>query len=335
MKPVAYFALFAVGLLLAESQKSGRKGSSPPALTAGIETPGIQLPLASLPAEAEIAIPGRPHAMHFADLAFLPNGPENGVSRLDTKTNKLSDPWTGLPSPCGGILSAFRSLWVASCGDQTLVRLDPRSGKPTAAIGTGAGPAQPALAANADSVWMIVDTKTTLARIDPEQNAIISELRLPANCSSLQFAESALWVACPGDDRLLRIDPQTNLVTQRIEVAEPVAQVFGEGSLWVLSRKQGKVFRIDPKTNKISATIETGIPNAGGSLAFGEGALWLSAPGFPVTRINPATDKVSRQFAGTGHGELFIGASALWLYDENKKMLKRFDPKRIAATLPE
>jgi streptogramin lyase len=335
MKPVAYLCFFALGLLQAEAQKPSKKGATlaPPA--AGIKTPGIQIPFINLKSEAEIPVPGLPNSMFFADMAFLPNGPENGITRLDTKANKLNDPWAGLKAPCGGLVNAFRSYWVPNCGDQTLVRVDPRSGKVTATIGTGTGSAVRAVAANPDSVWLLSDDKTTLSRIDPEQNAVVSELRLPAKCNSVQFAEAALWVTCPAEGRVLRIEPKTNLVTQRIEVAEPVAQAFGEGTVWVLSRKEGKVMRIDPKTNKVSTTIETGIPNAEGSLAFGEGSVWLSAPGFPITRINPATDKVTQQFAGVGHGDLYTGATAVWLFDQNKKLLKRFDPKRIAATLPE
>lgn len=335
MKPVAYLCFFALGLLQAEAQKPSKKGATLPPPAAGVKTPGIQIPFVNLKSEADIPVPGQPNAMFFADMAFLPNGPENGITRLDTKANKLNDPWSGLKTPCGGLVNAFRSYWVPNCGDQTLVRLDARSGKVTATIGTGTGSAARAVAANADSVWLLSDDKTTLSRIDPEQNTVVSELRLPAKCNTVQSAESALWVTCPAEGRVLRIDPKTNLVTQRIEVAEPVAQTFGEGTVWVLSRKEGKVMRIDPKTNKVSATVETGIPNAEGSIAFGEGSVWVSAAGFPITRINPATDKVTQQFAGVGHGDLYTGATALWLYDQNKKILKRFDPKRIAATLPD
>lgn len=336
MKPAAYLCFFALSLLHAEPQKPAKKGAPLPAPAAGIKIPGIQMPFANVKSEAEITVPGRPNGMFFGEMAFLPNGPENGITRLDTKVNKLNDPWTGLKAPCGGILNAFRSLWVPNCGDNTLVRLDARSGKLTATIGTGTGTAARALAANANSVWLLADDKTTLSRIDPEQNAIVSELRLPARCNSLQAADSALWITCPDEGRLLRVDPKTNLVAQRIEIAEPVAQAFGEGSLWVLSRKEGKVIRLDPKTNKVTETIETGIPNANGSLAFGEGSLWLSTAGFPITRINPATNKVSQQFAApAGHGDLYTGAAALWIFDQNKSLLKRFDPKRIAATLPE
>ena len=330
MKSVVLLSFLALSVLHA------KKEPAPPAPAAGIKTPGIQIPFSNLKSEADIVLPGAPNAAFFADMAYFPIGSENSIARLDTKTNKLGDPWTGLKAPCGGLVDAFKSYWVPSCGDQTLLRLDPKTGKPTATLGVTVGKAKLALAANPDSIWLLSDDKTTLSRIDPDQNAVVAEIRLPSACNSLLFAEASLWVTCPAADRLLRIDPKTNLVSQRIEVAGgPVAQTFGEGSLWVLSKAEGKVLRIDPKTNKIAVTIETMIPKAEGTLVFGEGSVWVSAPGFPLTRINPTTDKVVQQFSGPGHGDLYLGASALWLYDQNKKTLKRFDAKRVAATLAE
>ncbi len=324
-------------ICLALSVLHAKKGPPPPTPAAGgIKTPGIQIPFANLKSEADIVLPAGPNAAFFADMAYFPLGSENSIARLDTKTNKLGEAWVGIKIPCGGIVNAFKSYWVPSCGDQTLLRLDPKTGKATATVGITIGKAKLALAANPDSIWLLSDDRTTLSRIDPDQNAVVAELRLPSACNSILFAEASLWVTCPAADRILRIDPKTNLVTQRIEVAGgPVAQAFAEGSLWVLSKAEGKVLRIDPKTNKIGVTIETLIPKADGALVFGEGSIWVSAPGFPLTRINPTTDKVVQQFSGLGHGDLYFGATALWLYDQNKRTLKRFDPKRIAATLAE
>ena len=322
--------------LLARTVLHAKKESPPATPTAGIKTPGIQIPFANLKPEADIVLPGAPTSAFFADMAYFPIPSENSIARVDTKTNKPGDAWTGIKAPCGGLVNAFKSYWVPSCGDQTLLRLDPKTGKPTATLGVTVGKAKLALAANPDSLWLLSDDKTTLSRIDPEQNSVVAEIRLPAACNSVLFAEASLWVTCPAANRLLRIDPKTNLVSQRIEIAGgPVAQAFGEGSLWVLSKSEGKILRIDPKTNKISVTIDTLIPQADGALAFGEGSVWVSAPGFPLTRINPTTDKVVQQFVGAGDGELYIGASALWLFDQNKKILKRFDAKRVAATLAE
>ena len=42
-----------------------------------------------------------------------------------------------------------------------------------------------ALAANADSVWLLTDARGTLSRIDPELNQVVAEMRVPADCRSL------------------------------------------------------------------------------------------------------------------------------------------------------
>ena len=216
---------------------------------------------------------------------------------------------------------------------EAVVKLEPP--KPAVFIETGTTPvAITALAASEDSIWMLSDAKTSLLRIDPIANRIVAEMRLPAACSSILYAETALWVACPSESRLLRIDPKTNLVDKRIDIPkEPVSIAAGESSIWVLCRKEGKIARIDPKTNKVSATIELNIPNADGMIAFGEGALWASAPGFPVMRITPGNDKVAQQFHGEGGGILHFGLGSLWVSSAKSKSVFRFDPKRIQATL--
>jgi len=211
----------------------------------------------------------------------------------------------------------------------------PKPPAPPAFIETGSTPvAITALAASEDSIWMLSDAKTALLRIDPIANLIVAEMRLPAACSSILYAETALWVTCPTESRLLRIDPKTNLVDKRIDIPkEPVSLAAGESSIWVLCRKEGKIARIDPKTNKVSATIELNIPNADGMIAFGEGALWASTPGFPVMRITPGNDKVAQQFHGEGGGILHFGLGSVWVSSAKSKSVFRFDPKRIQATL--
>jgi streptogramin lyase len=130
----------------------------------------------------------------------------------------------------------------------------------------------------------------------------------------------------------------TNLVEKRIDVAPGARSVtFGAGSVWVLCEKEGKVQRIDPKLNKVIKTIETGVPNAGGNLAFGDGFVWLTQTGFPLTRIDPEPDKerVAQQFWGEGGGLVSAAPGAIWLSNVTKNSAFRLDPKRVIATLPE
>jgi virginiamycin B lyase len=96
------------------------------------------------------------------------------------------------------------------------------------------------------------------------------------------------------------------------------------------------VDRIDPKTNKVNKSIET--ENSGGSaggIAVGQGFVWVTLAGFPITRIDPVTEKVAQQFWGRGGGAIQFGQGSLWLTNVQEGTLWRIDPKRVLATLAE
>lgn len=375
---------FAAAASASQSSKPKKDSKSTTTARQGIKTPGIQIPFASVKAEAEL--PLVPQWMVFSDSVLIPNK-SGGLERLDAKTNKLVDPVPAVTKPCGGAATGFKSLWFPSCETRSLIRLDAKiaadpkaaragrggrgadgeagakSAEPTKAddaekppaeskqgggrgsaklsepvrIDTGIGSATPAIAADNDSVWLLTDDKSTLSRIDPDQNKVVSELRLPAGCNSLTFGEMALWVTCPSENRVLRINPETNLVEKRIEVSpQPTALAIGENSLWVLCLKEGKIERIDPKTNKVTKTIETSVAGAtAGGIAFGQGSVWVTLTGFPITRIDPTSEKVAQQFWGPGGGAIHFGQGSLWLTNLQEGTLWRIDPKRILATLAE
>jgi virginiamycin B lyase len=313
------------------------EGKAKTAAKTGIKTPGIQIPFASLKPEAEIPVE-TPGWITAGDVIFVPDRAKGVVVRIDAKTNKVGDPVPDLKQPCSGTLMAFGSLWIPNCGAQNLTRFDTKTNKTTATLDIGAADVTLGLAATADSIWMLVDSKTTLARVDPDQNKVVAEMRLPSGCNSIAFGENALWVTCPSEPRLLRINPATNLVDKRIDVAAgPRSVAFGAGSVWVLCEKEGKIARIDPKTNKLTKTIDLNVPNAGGNVAFGAGFLWVTQAGFPLTRIDPETDQetVAQQFWGEGGGFVSATANAIWLSNVSKGSLWRIDPKRVLATLAE
>jgi virginiamycin B lyase len=305
----------------------------------GVKTPGVQIPMTNLKPEAEIPLAASAGWIGFTtDQVLIPIPSANQILRVEGKSNKVLEPFSGITKPCGGLASAFRNLWVVDCGSRALARVETATAKPVATVATGAGTALSALAASTDSLWMLTDDKTTLTRIDPDTNSIVSETRLAASCRSIMFADNSLWVLCPGEKRIIRLNPQTNLVIARVEVTpEPVAMAFGENAIWVLSRAQGKVARIDPKTNKVAATIDLGFTNADGNLAVGDGFVWVTAPGFPITKISPQLEKekVVQQFAGEGGGMIQFGLNSIWLTNTAYNNVWRLDPKRIAATLAE
>jgi streptogramin lyase len=324
--------LTAVLVSAAAGNQKSAKPSAPHA--AGVKTPGVPIPFGNLVPEVEIALPGNPGWLFFSSGSlYAPSG--DTVAKIDAKTNKIGDPVNGVSQPCGGMVNAFGALWSPQCGNGTLVRIDPKTLKIAASINTGVSRAHGAIASSADSIWLLTDDKTTLSRIDPEQNLVVGEIRLMAGCESLILAEKSLWVACPSRNKVMRINPATNVVDEAITVsAQPISLSAGEeGAIWVLCRKDGKVERIDSKTNKVAKSIELEVPDADGSITFGEGWLWVSQKGFPLARIDTKLETVVQQFHGAGGGgALITSKGTLWLATAAGVM--RIDPKRVLATLP-
>lgn len=299
----------------------------------GVTTPGVQIPMERLKPEAEFVVGGAPDWIAIDEIVYVSNKPSNAINRLNVKTGKTEEAFGGLNKPCSGLAFAFGSLWVPNCGDQTLVRLDIKTGKPTATLKTGVANSEGGIAASPDSIWMLTDANSTLARIDPMSNKVVAEIPLPTGCYTPAYGNDAVWVTCTESNQLLRVDPATNLVAAHIKVGpKPRFVTVGEGGVWTLNQGDGKVSRVDPQSNKVVATIDVGVPGGGGDISAAEGSVWVTSFGYPLSRIDPETNKVVQQFVGPGGDAVRAGRGSVWLCDLRGGKVWRLDPKLIAAT---
>jgi Ca2+-binding RTX toxin-like protein len=113
----------------------------------------------------------------------------------------------------------------------------------------------------------------TLSRIDPQTGEVVAKIDVDRGADDIAVDESsgAVWVAgrnfSPADDKpenekLSRVDPETNRVAARIPIpadamsdgADGVA--VGEGAVWVSSG--GKLFKVDPETNEVAGVVSVG-----------------------------------------------------------------------------
>ena len=127
---------------------------------------------------------------------------------------------------------------------------------------------------------------------------------------------------------LLRVNPKTNLIDERIKVGKnPRFLTTGEGAVWTLNQAEGNVTRIDPKTNKVVATIELGVPGGGGEISTGDGAVWVTVFEIPITRIDVETNKVTQQWVGPGGDAIRYGLGSVWLSNLREQNVWRLNPK--------
>jgi virginiamycin B lyase len=296
----------------------------------GPDLKSVQHPMSELHAIAKFSIPGSPDWVAISDSVWISNNPKNNISQLDATTNQVGAVITTAKTPCSGLAIAFGSVWVPICSDGSVQRVDAKSHRIVASIPSGVANTEGGITAGAGSIWMPSDATGVLSRIDAATNKVISKIAIPAGSFTAAFEAGSVWITSTKNNLLTRVDAKTEKVLAKIPVGpEPRFLAAGLGSIWTLNQGDGSVSRIDPASNKVSATIEVGVPGPGGDIAVGEGAVWVTAMGKPLTKIDPATNRVVTQYVGKGGDALRVGLGSLWLSNHEFHEVWRIDPKGL------
>jgi streptogramin lyase len=185
-----------------------------------------------------------------------------------------------------GLAAGFGNVWVPVCGD-----------RPGAENG-----ARPAL-----------------TRVDIKTNQVTASIPVgPANSEGgLVASPEAVWMVTDPKGTLSRVDPATNKVAAEIAVAPgSVACVYADGAVWVSSPEKSVIRRVDAKTNSTGT---------GGELAFGDGHVWATVFQIPLSKVDPATNQVVKQWVGAGGDSVRVGHASLWLSNLREQNVWRID----------
>jgi virginiamycin B lyase len=297
----------------------------------GINEPGVKRDISTVTPIAVFPLEGTPDwQVVTEDAVWVSNGPKNTVHRLEAKTNKVVATIEVGKRPCSGLEAAFGSIWAPNCTDKTLSRIDIKTNTVVATIPVGPATSEGGLAASADSIWILSDMKGILSKIDPKTNAKVADIEVPSGSSVCVLGEDgAIWVVSTENSNVSRVDPQTNLITDRIDVGpRPRFSTAGGGSIWTLNQGDGTISRVDVKTRKLVTHIPAGIPGGGGELAYGEGYVWATVFEIPLTQIDPATNKVVKQWVGAGGDAVRAGHGSVWISNLRQQNLWRIDVKQ-------
>ena len=269
-----------------------------------------------LPKAATITVKGDPDWLAATpDAIWLTSERTDSVLRLNAATNQPGTVVT-VHKPCSGLAVGFGSLWVPSCGDKSVVRVDATTGAVQAMIPAGPADSEGGITTGAGSVWLVTSKYGELTRIDAATNKVVVAIRIPPGSFNPLFAEGSVWVTSNSGNALVRVDPVTNKVVGSTAVGpKPRFLAYGAGSIWVLNQGDGTVSRVDAKTGRLVATIAAGIPGHGGEITFGAGSVWATEMEFPLTRIDAETNKVVAQWHGPGGDSVRYAFGTVWLTD--------------------
>jgi streptogramin lyase len=290
-----------------------------------------QIPISKLKHDAALAIALSPGAAASDDAIWIADRTAGTVVKVEAKGHRIGAPIAVGATPCASLAVAFTSVWVPACGDRIIARITPSDSKLSAKAAIAVADPDGRIATGVGSIWVVTDRKGIVSRIDPDTNAAVAEIHVAAGAASAVFAGDALWVTSGGGKHLTRINPHTNEIVETIEVgANPGRLAAADGAVWTLNRGTGSVTRVDAATNKVVATIDVGKDVAAGEIAAGEGSVWISAPGVPLVRIDPRTNKVAQRFSGDGGGAVLVAHGSLWLA-AGPQLTWRLDPKLVAG----
>src|SRR5262249_60517261 len=123
--------------------------------------------------------------------------------------------------PMAAMAAGYGAIWVASRGDKSIVRIDPKTNAASASVPVAIADSEASIAAGEGGVWVVTDRKGVLSRIDPETNTVVAQVTVKPHSTAAVAGFGAVWVSNTGEPK---------------------------------SKDDGSVQRIDPKTNKVVAT---------------------------------------------------------------------------------
>ena len=211
--------------------------------------------------------------------------------------------------------------------------------------------------------------KRFLRRLDPRTGEEVAAIPLEGIndvFTQVAFGAGSVWVSSgyysmgppdargPGDV-VLRIDPQTNRVVDRIPVDPPTGLAFGHGSVWATSAGYGTLTRIDPETGEVEAKIEVGRGAVDVAADEGSGAVWVAglylpkdyggydipqhSPDNKLSRVDLETNRVVaeipiRDSPEGGADKVAVGEGAVWVQSVDGQ-LSKVDPatNEVTATV--
>ena len=215
------------------------------------------------------------------------------------------------------VLVTQDAVWVASTKPFAVLRINPATNKIIASIKIPGG-ACSGLASGFGSIWApICGKKPALVRIDAAKNAIETLSMSPAGPEGgITTSDDSVWLVTDKNGTLLRIDPSTNKVRQKISIAPgSYNPIFSDGIVWITGVERDLLSAVDASSGKVVESIRVGSKPR--FLTAGSGSIWtLNQGDGTVSRVDEKSrklvDTIQVGIPGTG-GDIGYGADSVWL----------------------
>jgi streptogramin lyase len=255
------------------------------------------------------------------------------VTAIDPRNNQVTR--VALPGdPCAGLAADEKNLWVPLCGKAPkLARVDLEKRIVTGVFNVGPGAAEGGIAAGAGSVWLVVDTKGSMARIDPATGSIVDIVHLPPGSYNPLFSEGRIWVTRASGAEVTIVDAKTGRISGHVRVGRhPRFLTAGAGGIWTLNQAKGSLSRIDVGGRQPVTTLPLHLPGSGGDITYADGEVWITMMKTPLTVVDTSRTRILCQWKGEGGDAIGVGHGSIWLTNLNSGTVMRIALSDIPKT---
>jgi peptide/nickel transport system substrate-binding protein len=160
-----------------------------------------------------------------------------------------------------------------------------------------------------------------VARISSRRGHVIDERDVCNGPLGMAAGLGSVWVACPLDGTLVRINPRSARILRRVPVGQsPTDVAIAAGQVWVTLESTGTVARYEPDTRTV-----TSIPVGSGPSAIvaSGGSVWVANTlDHTVTRLDAASGRVdSVTPVGSAPESLAAVPDGVWVAEPNARRL--------------
>jgi YVTN family beta-propeller protein len=212
--------------------------------------------------------------------------------------------------PDGVARDASGDLWVAATGSGEVFRIDPVTGaRERFEVGS-----EPLAVTTSDAyVWVTLRSGAQVARFDPASSAV-EFIAVSESPGSFGWGADSLWVTA-ASGWVDRVNPATLEVTASIALDAPNGVAVAGGYAWVSLGEENRLAKIDVETNQVVGLLEMGArPDA--VATDGEAIWVAHRDGGTVWRIDVATDEVTHRIpVGTAPSAIAIDGDRVWVVD--------------------
>jgi YVTN family beta-propeller protein len=253
--------------------------------------------------------------------------PPNSIGILDAD-GALHDAVQVGQSP-DALVYGFGSLWVANSGENTVMRINPKTREVIGTFEVGANP--DAIALSAQNVWVANGSDGTVTEIDAATSRVVVP-RIPVGAlpAAVAVGPNGVWVANSGDDNLSLIDIDSARVVKTGVSAgdDPDGLLVDGDSLWVASSADRTLLQLDARTGLPISGHVISVDAGAGGLIHAQGSLWVAnKSALSVTRVDPRSGRALATIpVGDGPSSLAATRDAIWTSNEYDGTVSRIDP---------